>query len=140
MPIETVNSLGKVLARMIPHNEWHEGLTFYSNDQDSLQVGTWHYAAGKTLGPHTHNEVKREISRTCEVLFVFSGRVKAIIYDHGIQVKELLLTRGDTLILLEGGHGYEVLEDGTKVLEIKNGPYLGPDIDRRLITVVDSQP
>ena len=25
--------------------------------------------------------------------------------------------------MLSGGHGYEVLEDDTKVLEIKNGPY-----------------
>ena len=34
-------------------------------------------------------------------------------------------------MLLRGGHGYEILEDGTQVLEVKNGPYLGPDVDRR---------
>ena len=28
------------------------------------------------------------------------------------------------------GEGYKILEEGTKVLEIKNGPYLGAEIDR----------
>jgi len=37
----------------------------------------------------------------------------------------------ETLILLKGGHGYEILEDGTRVLEVKNGPYPGAEVDRR---------
>jgi hypothetical protein len=40
------------------------------------------------------------------------------------------LERGDTIILLNGGHGYEILSDNTKVLEVKNGPYVGADKDR----------
>jgi len=46
-------------------------------------------------------------------------------------VEELTVKQGDTLILLNSGHGYEILEDGTQVLEIKNGPYLGAERDRR---------
>jgi hypothetical protein len=42
--------------------------------------------------------------------------------------------------LLRGGHGYEILEDGTQVLEVKNGPYLGPDVDRRRLAAVTAQP
>jgi hypothetical protein len=41
--------------------------------------------------------------------------------------------QGDVLALFNGGHGYEVLEDNTRVLEVKNGPYLGPEVDRRKI-------
>ena len=36
-------------------------------------------------------------------------------------------------MLLECGHGYTILSDDTKVIEIKNGPYLGADVDRRRI-------
>ena len=48
-------------------------------------------------------------------------------------VEKLIAKEGDTLILLRGGHGYKVLEDGTQVLEIKNGPYVGAEKDRRRI-------
>jgi hypothetical protein len=43
----------------------------------------------------------------------------------------MIVDEGDILILLQGGHGYEILEDGTQVLEVKNGPYIGADLDRR---------
>jgi len=46
-------------------------------------------------------------------------------------VAELVIGTGDVAILLRGGHGYEILEDGTEVLEVKNGPYVGADRDRR---------
>ena len=41
------------------------------------------------------------------------------------------------MICLEGGHGYEILEDNTRVLEIKNGPYPGPEKDRRRLELKD---
>jgi hypothetical protein len=37
------------------------------------------------------------------------------------------------MVLLAGGHGYEILEDNTKILEVKNGPYLGASEDRKRI-------
>lgn len=49
------------------------------------------------------------------------------------QIDSFVVKAGDILILLECGHGYKILEDNTKVLEIKNGPYLGADVDRRRI-------
>lgn len=33
--------------------------------------------------------------------------------------------------MMNGGYGYRILEDNTKVIEIKNGPYLGAEKDRR---------
>ncbi|MEG2082632.1 MAG: hypothetical protein RR011_05330, partial [Oscillospiraceae bacterium] len=58
----------------------------------------------------------------------------AKIYSLGEElVDEFDVHTGDVLILLGSGHGYSILEDGTKVLEVKNGPYLGAEIDRRRI-------
>jgi hypothetical protein len=36
------------------------------------------------------------------------------------------------VIFLDGGHGFEVLED-TKLIEVKQGPYPGKDKDKELI-------
>jgi hypothetical protein len=67
-------------------------------------------------------------------LYVKKGSLLAKIFDlDGKFVEDLIVKSGDTLILLNCGHAYEILEDGTQVLEVKNGPYLGPDIDRRRI-------
>lgn len=122
-----------VLARHIPASAaWKDGLNFFSQDEDFIQVGVWGYGAGKELKAHIHNEVKREVLWTQEVLFVRTGKLRANIFDTSeTKVAELEINAGDVIILLLGGHGYEILEEGTQVLEIKNGPYVGPDRDRR---------
>ena len=132
MNVKEVKKDNKVLARLIKAEDWNEGLGFYSNEEEVIQVGTWQYDSGKELMKHIHNEVDRTITRTNEVLYVVSGKVKAFIYDlEEILVEELMVNTGDTLILLDCGHGYEIMANNTKVIEIKNGPYLGAETDRR---------
>ena len=132
MNVIEVKKDNEVLARLVKAEDWNEGLGFYSDDDEVIQVGTWQYNRGKELMTHIHNEVDRTITRTNEVLYVVSGKVKAFIYDlEETLVEELMVDTGDTLILLDCGHGYEIMEDNTKVLEIKNGPYLGAETDRR---------
>ncbi len=127
---------GLKLGIFISKEDRQKGLNFYSEEGDFIQVGIWGYDKGKKLPAHIHNTVKREINRTQEVVYVMQGMVKAFIYsESGKLIEEVILTEGDTLILLNGGHGYEVLEDNTFVLEVKNGPYVGADKDRRRIDV-----
>jgi hypothetical protein len=57
---------------------------------------------------------------TQEVLFLRSGRLRANIFESNeSKVAELEFNAGDVIILLHGGHGDEIMEDGTQVLEIK---------------------
>ncbi|HCT94550.1 MAG TPA: hypothetical protein DIC44_07030 [Rikenellaceae bacterium] len=122
----------EVLARYIPSESWAPDLGFYSKEEEFIQVGSWQYDKGKELLNHIHNPVVRNISRTQEVLYVRKGIIKARVYSlDEIFVEEIIVKEGDTIILLNSGHGYEILQDNTQVLEIKNGPYLGADIDRR---------
>lgn len=124
---------GCVLARHIPAElAWQPGLNFFSADEEYLQVGSWGYSQGKQLLPHAHNVVPREVPLTQEVLYIRKGKIKASIYDSDdVLCAEWEVGAGDILILLGGGHGYEILEGETQVLEIKNGPYVGADADRR---------
>ena len=122
-----------VLARHIPASAaWNDGLNFFTQDEEFIQVGVWGYQKGKELKAHIHNEVKREVLWTQEVLFIRTGKLRANIFDtQETKVAELEVNTGDVIMLLRGGHGYEIVEDGTQVLEIKNGPYVGPERDRR---------
>lgn len=135
MGIKEIKQGTLVLARHIPAEDaWGDGLQFFSKDEEFEQVGTWNYKQGKILLAHAHNELTREVHWTQEVLYVHSGKLKAKIYDTlNEQISELIINKGDILILLRGGHGYEILENGTQVLEIKNGPYLGAENDRKRI-------
>ena len=110
------------------------GLTFHSDHTDGVQVGVWNYDEAKILQPHIHNEHEKISDRTAEVLYVIKGSVHADIYDEtATLISELTINEGDILICLVGGHGYQILEDRTIVLEVKNGPYFGPEQDRRRI-------
>jgi quercetin dioxygenase-like cupin family protein len=129
------NEIGQRIAIFIPSSDWNKGLTFYSEDQDYVQVGTWVYDEGKQLQAHRHNIVPRTNNRTQEVIFVKKGSVESTIYDEDFSVLETIrLGEGDCLVLLAGGHGYKILENDTQVLEIKNGPYAGPEVDRTRLT------
>ncbi len=126
------NKSDQVLARHVSADEWDKGgLQFYSKDDEYLQVGTWVYDAGKQLLAHAHHDVRREITRTHETLYVKRGRIEARVYN---EARELVDTRevreGELLTLMWGGHGYTILENGSQVLEIKNGPYVGAERDR----------
>lgn len=129
--MKEIISNSTVLARLIRDDEWPEGLSFYSKDEEYIQVGKWNYQNGKELLAHKHNAVPRTFQRTQEVVYVRTGKIAARIYDEeGKLVERVELESGDTIVLLAGGHGYDILEDGTKVLEIKNGPYPGAEKDR----------
>lgn len=126
-----------VVARHVPSEEvWKKGLSFFSQDPDFIQVGSWGYDAEKKLLPHIHNEVKREVLWTQEVIYVKQGRIMAHIFDtNEKKIEDVVVSAGDVIILLRGGHGYTIIDNDTQVLEIKNGPYVGADLDRRRFEV-----
>jgi hypothetical protein len=127
----TIERNGVVLAKLIKSDDIKPGLNFYSENPDFIQVGVWEYEKDKNLLAHIHNILERTINRTNEVLYIIKGRLEATIYTIQEEfVEKLILESGDILILLTSGHGYRILEDSTRVLEIKNGPYLGAELDR----------
>ena len=134
MKTEKIIDGDSTLAIVIRGEDWEEGLNFVSSDEDYQQVGIWGYNKGKKLAPHIHLVAPRKVLRTQEVVFVKDGRIRADIYTENEDfLKSVELGRGDTIILLNGGHGYEILEDNTKVLEVKNGPYVGAEKDRKRV-------
>lgn len=132
--MKEITKKGTVLARHIEPDDIKEGLNFFSEDKEYIQVGAWGYDSGKKLLAHIHNEVPRTVARTCEALYVISGSLTAKIYDlDGEFVDTFAVKAGEILILLECGHGYTITEDNTRVLEFKNGPYPGAETDRHRI-------
>ena len=127
---EIRDARGTLLAYTIPA-EPPAGLTPYSSDADFVQALHWRYDAGKRLQAHEHLHVPRSATHTQEVVVVLRGRMRTTVFDAARKlVATVDLGPGEAMALLAGGHGYEILENDTRVLEIKNGPYPGAEADR----------
>lgn len=133
---EIVEHKGVILAVVVRGDAWPESIHFHTKDEDFLQVGTWNYPKGKKSSTHAHKIAERMSNRTNEAIYVRKGSVSANIYSEEDEfLKEVKLKEGDLIIIFGGGHSFEALEDGTKVLEIKNGPYPGMEKDKRDIEI-----
>jgi quercetin dioxygenase-like cupin family protein len=132
MAVHDIKDGETMLARHVTAEEWGKApINFFSQDGDFMQVGMWVYDADKRILAHTHNDVPRTVTRTHETLYVRKGRIEVRIYNEARELAATLVAgEGDILTLMAGGHGYTILEDGTQVLEVKNGPYVGADRDR----------
>ena len=108
-----------------------EGSQFFCRESDFIQLASHRYGSGKAFAAHQHHVAPRNADKTQEVLVVLSGAMQADIYDHDSSLAEsFILGKGDIIVLLDGGHGFTALEEGTHFLELKNGPYPGAEKDR----------
>ena len=128
--IQRVVRGGEIYAVIIRNTLPHTGYNFVSENTDSMQVGVNHYDSGATIRAHFHLPVERALIDTLEVLHFDSGACLMEIYDED-QKKffETQVRGGDTVVLMKGGHGFKVLEP-TRIIEVKQGPYLGQSRDK----------
>ena len=120
-----------LLCIVYKDEDWVEGLNFITDDRLFIQVGSWWYQNGKKLAKHKHNIVPRESDITQEMVYVKSGSMNAIIFDNNLNhIEDIVLKTGDLAIMVNGAHGYEILEDNTKIIEAKNGPFLSVEVDK----------
>ena len=123
--IEEYTHLGKVYAIKVSANYSKSGITFFTPDEYSQQLAYMEHPKGKVIQPHIHNLTQRTVFYTNEVLIVKKGLLKVDFYDDNKKyLKSIKIGDGDILLLIRGGHGFEVLED-LQMIEVKQGPYIG---------------
>ena len=121
--IERINNKDLRLAIIIRSTYNNNGIEFFSNDNDSQQLGFMTREKGYEIIPHRHNLIKRKVEVTQEVLFIKSGSVKVDFYDNQENyIKSSTLNNGDVILLIDGGHGFFMLEK-SEIIEVKQGPY-----------------
>jgi hypothetical protein len=127
--IEKITSSNLTLAIIVRSNYSSEGITFFTDDNFSQQLGYMNRPKGYSILPHRHNIVSREVVSTQEVLFIKSGKIRVDFYDNNQKYLESrTLFSNDVILLADGGHGFEMLEP-SEIIEVKQGPYVG-EIDK----------
>ena len=130
--METHSHNGKILSIVYREEDWVEGLNFITPDNLFIQVGSWWYQKGKKLDSHVHNDFERVSTRTQEMTYVKKGSMRVLLYDENYNyLKDFVLNIGDLAVFAFGGHGYEILEDNTQIIESKNGPFISVDKDKK---------
>ena len=124
---------GVLLAIIIPAAFRKPGIHFFTSNDLSQQLAFMKYEPGKVIPAHVHNPVVREVTYTQETLFIRRGKLRVDFYSSEREyLSSHVLQTGDAILLIQGGHGFEVLEP-LEMIEVKQGPYVG-DQDKTRFT------
>lgn len=125
MSIERISHGTDELALILRRSFRAEGIEFFTPNSYSQQLAYMNRPAGYVIEPHVHNPVERVVAYTNEVLFVKSGRVRVDFYSEKQDyLQSTVLEAGDVILLVHGGHGFEMLMP-SEMIEVKQGPYAG---------------
>jgi len=123
--IEEIKDNDHLLAIIVYSSFSQPGIHFFTPNTLSQQLAYMRHPVGKEIQPHVHNPVRREVEYTQEVLFIKQGKLRVDFYTEQQQYLESrILGAGDVILLITGGHGFEVIEE-LEMIEVKQGPYVG---------------
>jgi len=123
--VEEIVHNGEMVAVIIRSEYSKPGINFFTPHDLSQQLAYMRHPAGKVIEAHFHNPVPRNVSYTQETLFIKRGRLRVDFFDERqdyLESRELKV--GDVILLIKGGHGFEVLDE-VEMVEVKQGPYAG---------------
>ena len=134
---ETIYNGQVILAQIIYSNYTQKGIKFFTPPDYSQQLGYMNREKGYQIPPHIHNPIPRKVIYTQEVLFIKRGKIRVDFYDDQQNYLESkILNTGDVILLSQGGHGFEMLED-TEMIEVKQGPFAG-EVDKKRFKPTDT--
>jgi mannose-6-phosphate isomerase-like protein (cupin superfamily) len=131
---------GSLLLAIVVTSRFQEpGIHFVTANELSQQLAYMNYPAGKVIPPHVHNPAAREVVFTQETLFIKKGKLRVDFFTAEQEYLESrILVAGDVILLIQGGHGFEVLEP-LEMIEVKQGPYAGDKDKTRFIPSLPAQ-
>jgi hypothetical protein len=129
MQVEKISFDGRDYALVLRKGLTIEESTFFTDAENSLQLGIIKHERGYSEKPHTHRELE-VCASVQQVLYVTKGVVAIDFFDNsGRKLGETKLNKGDTPLIMARGHGIRVLED-LECLAVKQGPYAGIEEDK----------
>jgi hypothetical protein len=135
MTIETIQYNNVRYAEVIWGNVQVDHTTFFSPAESSFQFGLLAHKAGFVEPPHYHNPITRTIHDLQQMFVVQHGVVAVQLYtDDGNLLREVILRQGDAIVLIQGVHAIRVIED-MQCISVKQGPFLGTELDKILVEV-----
>jgi hypothetical protein len=130
--VERIEFGGRLFAILV--RAWYDqpGLNFLTENDQPMQLAYMRHPTGKRIESHVHLPHERTVKQTAETLLLRKGRLLVTFYEEdGTKLDSRILHQGDVILLLQGGHGFEVLEE-VEMFEVKQGPYVF-ELDKKVL-------
>jgi hypothetical protein len=114
-----------------------EGTVFYTEKNDSFQLGTIKHESGYIEPPHIHKKKEKNILDVVESLHIVYGQVAIDFFEDDKKYSSTILNPGDTALLIEGIHRIRVLKS-FKGVKVKQGPYQSIEDDKEYVEVTET--
>ena len=122
--IEHIKYKNKILAIILRSNFKKKGIHFFTPRVYSLQLGYMNRPKGYKIKPHFHKDISKIIKSTNEALFIKFGKVRVDFFNDAKKyVLSKIIEKGDVVLLVTGGHGFEMLKK-SEIIEVKQGPFI----------------
>ena len=124
--IKKIIHKNKLYALIIKETYQKEkGISFFTENDANQQIGYMNHPKNYFIKPHTHQKRETKIFITSEVIILQKGKLRVDFYDTKKKyLFSIILKKNQIIMLVNGGHGFKVLES-VKMLEIKQGPFVG---------------
>ena len=135
MAYERIERDGVIYAEVIWAGTTVEKTRFFSDETSSFQFGLLAHKAGFVEEAHYHNPIQRSIGDVQQMFVVQRGKIAVDFFTvTGEKFREITLQAGDALNLIGGAHAVRILED-MQCISVKQGPFLGDQLDKVVIDV-----
>jgi len=129
--VRKIECEGELIAIAVT-GKHHDGISFYSPESATQQIGYQTRKAGSVVELHAHERGPTIINHFAEVLIIKSGKALVKLFSsEGKHLEDVILTAHDMILLESGAHEITFLED-TELFEVKQGPYIGRSEKRYL--------
>ena len=107
-----------------------------SNPNEILQTSILNVKKNNIILAHKHNHIRRETYGTQEVWIIKKGKGVVGFYDLNDEFLCFAeVSKGDLILNFRGGHSLKAVSRNMILLEIKNGPYGGSEVDKIQIDI-----
>ena len=94
----------------------------FTDHSSELQIASFNLKKDELIERHYHEKQERKIYNQ-EVIIIQSGKMTLTLYDLDFnKIEDVILESGDMVALFNGGHEIKI-EEQTKFIEVKQGPY-----------------
>ena len=108
---------------------------FFTEPEESLQVGSLLFREGGMVVPHIHKAKKVGTAYpVTEMILILCGEAELDVYDEEKRlVGTEVVSTGMMLVLKRGGHGYRFGNGTVRLLDVRCGPYVDKVQDKEMI-------
>jgi cupin fold WbuC family metalloprotein len=119
------NKIIAIISKNLPGNRVN-----LTPENQILQASIINFGRNTKVVAHSHLNTERNTFGTQEAWVVLKGKAEVLFYDLDKKlINSKLISKGQVIILFDGGHALKTKSRSFVMVEIKNGPYLGKDYD-----------